>query len=325
VEAAQLLVNWGGQIQRYNGSTYAGFEYAAAWDVALNSDGSVLAGAAYFVGDNEIYMNGAPLRVSPASEFGPMNSALYVTQLQVSPNGRYVAFILESESDYNQFGVWVYDLWTNQSWQMFRNDVANGRRARRLFWAPNSTVVLIELSTPAGTHYTYLGVSESADVRNNQANAGYQLSPYQDAVWSLDSASIVVSGLAYDDPARGVSYGQFLGRIQLLQNGAMTFYNFSSAGISYTRAAADVGGGQIAFLGSNSPDGPYRLYVMTPPGVPVAVTREIPGRVVSWDWSPRRSALMVITNSSAGRKLWLVRPNGTVSDLGNAPISAQWQ
>lgn len=325
-EAGQIVVNYGGGLQRYVGGTFAGLEGATTFDLAFNADGSVLAGAAYYIGTNEIFVNGQPLRVSPASEFGPMDPQLYVTQMQVSPSGRYVAFILESETNFNQFGVWVYDFWTNESWQMYRNDLADNRRARRLFWSPNSTVVLVELSTPAGSHYTYLPVPTDSGQRNNQANSGYLLAPYQDASFSPDSTSIIVSGLAQSYAPHGVSYGQILGRIQLLDpNNPFVAYNFTAAGISYTRAGTDIGGGQIAFLGSNSTDGPYRLYIVAPPGAPRAVSGEIPGSVRSWEWNARRTALLVITNTANGRRLWIVRTNGAVSDAGNGPIEARWQ
>lgn len=318
---AIVITSADGVLIRLDGSRFPGFENATAFDY------NDFASAAYFGGTNEIFVNGQPLRISPANEFGAMSPDLRATQVAVSPSGRYVAFVLESDSNFNQFGVWVVDIGTNQSWQMYRNDLSQSRRATRILWAPNSTYILIQLSTPAGSHYTVLPIPEGTDQRNNQANAGYNLQPFEDAVVSLDNRTVIVSGLARPVAEYGIGEGWILGRINLLYPSGeyptpFTAYDFASAGISFTRAAADIGGAQIAFLGSTSSEGPYRLYVVTPPGVPVAVSGEIPGRVLSWDWSPGHSSLLVTTTSG---RLYLVRTNGSIADLGPAPRSARWR
>ncbi|MCP4249368.1 MAG: hypothetical protein GY778_20180, partial [bacterium] len=72
--------------------------------------------------DNQLYINGAQLTTSPASEFG-LPAHKQVTEIRWSPNGRYVAFILSGTLPNEfEYGVWVFDTATSTANQLMRND-----------------------------------------------------------------------------------------------------------------------------------------------------------------------------------------------------------
>jgi hypothetical protein len=296
--------------------------------------------AYYDATTNDIYLGGNRLATSPASEFGGMDPRLRLTEMKWSPTSRYVAFVLDSAENYEQFGVWVVDLGTGESWQVMRNDPSQGRRATDVTWSENGTVLLIEIAYPGGTYQTFLPIPGDSEARRNQANLGFRIHPYQDASWSLDQGyhSVIVSGMAWPSDEHQHGQGPQLGRINLFyEPGTNPFTSYNSylpaAGIGYTRAATEIpdplAGGTwvVAFLGAPAEGGPYRLYVMPRNGgTPVVRSnRDIPGQIVSWEWNEARTALLAVVQTAQGRRLWIVNTSGASYDAGPAPLEATWR
>lgn len=297
-----LYVNPGGEITSING----GSAQAVGQVFDVGPQGQM----AFFGNDNQLYAHGEKVKMSPASEFG-LALDMFVRQMDWSPDGRYLAVVFGSRAGaegVTSAGVWVMDFYNMQSWQVLRDawDVTS----TRVQWSPNSTVVLITANTPSGTMMTFLPL-------NYDANQEFRRHPYQDSTWALDSASVIVSGQHQQ--------GYFiLGRVNLDDEQTYTGYDFSGAGITVTRAAAEVSGGQICFLGGNDPAGPFVLYRMTPGNVPVAVSNAIPGPIVQWEWNRSRTALLVVT---ADRQLWILRTNGSIQNAtptNGIPSEIHW-
>jgi hypothetical protein len=67
---------------------------------------------------------------------------------------------------------------------------------------------------------------------------------------------------------------------------------------------------------------------MAPPETPRVVSGPVNGRVVSWQWNGARTALLALVDGPEGRRLWIVRTDGSTRDVtppGGAPRRAQWQ
>lgn len=293
--------------------------------VIRNSSGQELAtGRAFDVGpqgqlavqglDGQLYTSNGRLSVSPASEFGLRDGA-NVGYIDWSPAGGSIAFTFRYSDDGNvDNGVWVYHAYNNTSQQIYR-DVYD-RRAERVSFSPDSSVVLIRLITPDGsTANVFLPATWNA-------NDGVPVTHYYaDATWGLGGTSIIVSG-----PRTGGGES-VLGRVLLDNDQTFVPYNFSSAGITYTSAAIELNSGQIAFLGSSSATGPFQLYTMVVGGTPTAISGQIQGRILSWEWNTTRTALLLLMDNAGSRQLWVVGSNGTLQNVTpatGAPLSARW-
>ncbi len=293
--------------------------------VIRNSSGQELAtGRAFDVGpqgqlavqglDGQLYTSNGRLGVSPASEFGLRDGA-NVGYIDWSPAGGSIAFTFRYPDDGNvDNGVWVYHAYNNTSQQIYR-DVYD-RRAVRVTFSPDSSVVLIRLVTPDGsTANIFLPATWNA-------NDGVPVTHYYaDATWGLGGTSIIVSG-----PRTGGGES-VLGRVLLDNDQTFVPYNFSSAGITYTSAAIELNNGQIAFLGSTSATGPFQFYTMYVGGTPTAISGQIQGRILSWEWNTSRTALLLLMDNAGTRQLWVVGSNGTLQNVtppAGAPLSARW-
>lgn len=284
-----LLVNPEGQVTSVNG----GNVQAVGRTFDVGPQGQI----AVFGWDGQLYAHGNQVLLSPSSGFG-LAADMFVKQMDWSPNGQYLVVVFGSTAGtegVTSAGVWVMDFGAGQSWQILRDawDV-NSLKAE---WSPNSTAVVITIDTPSGITTTFLPA-------NYDVNNGFQRHPYQDSTWALDSASVIVSGRHHE--------GYYiLGRVNLDFDQTYASYDFSAAGVTVVRAAAEIGGGRIAFLGATDPAGPYSLYVMTPGGVPSQIVSGIPGGIRQWEWNRSRTALLVVTSD---RQLWIVRTNGTLQN-----------
>ena len=284
-----LYVNPAGEVTSINGGSIQAV--GQVFDVGPQGQ------MAFFGYDNQLYAHGQQVLLSPSSGFG-LAEDMYVRQMDWSPNGRYLAVVFGSRAGpegVTSAGVWIMDFSSMQSWQVLRDtwDVTS----TRVQWAPNSTAVLITANTPSGVMTTFLPL-------NYDANQEFRRHPYQDSTWAADSASVIVSG----QHQQGY---YILGRVNLDFDQTYVGYDVSGAGITVTRAAAELPGGQIGFLGATDPAGPFVLYRMTPGSVPTPVSGTIPGPIASWEWNRSRTALLVVT---ADRQLWIVRTNGSVQN-----------
>jgi hypothetical protein len=242
-------------------------------------------------GDQQLYINGGMLTISPASIYG-LPSHMRILDLEWTSDGRYLAFVLEGHpGQSDQTGVWVLDSWSNSSWQVLRND---DRHAARLDWSPNGTALLIHLSGPNGGGITFLP-------REHQANEGFREHGFSTATWAPDSASVMVAG------------GGNLGRVWLDAEQSYQAYDLSGAGLAFASAPLELLNGQVAFLGGEGPAGPHRLYLWASPPIPLSPA--LYGEVRAWEWNPGRSALLLTLNEGGGPKNWLLRTDGSLQAL----------
>lgn len=293
--------------------------------VIRNSSGQELAtGRAFDVGpqgqlavqglDGQLYTPNGKLGTSPASEFG-LREGANVGYIDWSPAGGSIAFTFRYPDDGNvDNGVWVYHTYNNTSQQIYR-DVWD-RRAERVSFSPDSSVVLVRVITPDGSTANFFLPATW------EANQGVPVTHYYaDATWGRGGTSIIVSG-----PRTGGGES-VLGRVLLDNDQTFVPYNFSSARVSYTAAGTELADGRLAFLGSNSATGAFRLYLMPINGVATAVSSDIPGRILSWEWNASRTALLLVMDNVGTRQLWVVNTNGTAQNatpITSAPSIARW-
>jgi hypothetical protein len=288
---------------------------------AVSSDGQVAAVG----GDRWLYVNGAPLTISPASIYGVPDN-LSFGDLVWSPDGQRLAFRVDAANPDEQnaidSGIWIYEPATNRSWQIFRSTYAGQvaqldqqRRAVTVRWAPNGLALVVAVDTPLGRANVFMPVDHNA---NETINA----IPYADATWAANSTSLIVSGIRWNSMT-------VIGRVALDANWTYTEYLNQAASGLVMQSAIELYDGRIAFLGGPTPDS-FALYVAQPvPGAqPVRVSAPVSGQIVAAEWNAGRTALLVTAQTGTGYRLWIVRIDGTAQDatpLGGAPTSAHWR
>lgn len=295
-------------IAYYDGVQYVGLDgsttVAFAYDMA--TDGQR---AEYFTANNQLYINGNPLMLNPSGQNG-LRPLRRIKEIQWSPSGRYVAFVITSTGDDPEgysgeqydYGVWVYDTLLARTFKIAHED---NRKVSHISWSPNSMVMLILfVDISNGRHtLTFLPIEPAPW----NPDFGYNEHPYSMGTWALDSASVVVSGQRTD----GLPV---FGRVYL--DATQTFVPFTVGSLAYVSAAIEISGGQIAFLGSSTSVGPYSLYIMWPNGAPqLRATTTITGVIEDAMWNDARTALIVITNDTLRRRAWLVELGGAVREL----------
>jgi hypothetical protein len=274
------------------------------------------AGGGAFFYSNGLNINGTYLTTSPSSDVGWPGDK-QITELEWSPNGRYLAFVIRGfDSAEVDYGVWVYDAQFGVAHQIMRNDF-DYRVARHVSWSPNSTVVLITLDHPNGPSHTFLPAEHDVHV-------AYDQEEFSDATWSLNSGSIVVSGMHHDGSRR-------LGYVLLDANHTyVPILNLPTPEIGFARAATEGNNGQILFLGGPSQTGPFQLYQIYPGGAPQVLRGDvsISGNIVSWEWNDSRTSLLVVINTGNGRQAWQVDANGQMGNItppGGITGEVRWQ
>jgi hypothetical protein len=142
--------------------------------------------------------------------------------------------------------------------------------------------------------------------------------PFANATWAPDSTSLIVSG-AHENGLTVV------GRIALDEQWTYTEYlNQAITGL-IMQAAIQLHDGRIAFLGGPAADS-FALYITfaTPGAQPVRVSPPITGQIITAEWNPERTAVLVTVH---GGQLWLVRTDGAVQNItpANGSDAAHWR
>jgi hypothetical protein len=319
-EQSYIVVSYAGQIVPLlpvPGGIGLGSPLAAGDVFAVSGSGAVAAVG----GDRWLYVNNAPMIVSPASRFGVPDN-LSFGSVAWSPDGQRIAIRVDAANPNEQnaidSGVWVYEPATNQSWQVFRNTYqaeqsSDQRRAVSVEWAPNSLALVVRVDTP-------LGPANVPMTYDHRANDPLNAIPYANATWTQDSTALIVSGPAWDGSS-------VVARIAMDAFWTSTEYlNQSSTGL-IMQYAAPLADGRIAFLGGITGDS-FALYVVQPGGVPVQMSGLITGQIVSAEWNAGRSAVLVTVQTATGYRLWVVRTDGTAADTtptAGGVGSAHWR
>ena len=324
-EINQIVVSYAGQIAPLV-ALPAGVGAAAPLaqgDVFAVSRGGQVAAVAP---DHQLYVDGAPLLVSPASQFG-LPTALQISDLAWSPDGAHLALRVDTSDPQHvsaiDSGVWIYEPASNRSWQVFRNTYAGQveqlhqqRQAREMTWAPNGLALAIAVETPLGRATVPVPLE-------HDANAWVEALPYASATWTADSRALIVSGDTWDGH-------NVVGRVEL--DAAWTYTEYTRQALSGIRAhsAALLADGRLALLGSAAP-GSLALYVMpaVPGGQPIQMTRTVSGQVLRAEWNVSRSAVLVTIRDAGGAtSVWLLRADGAVQPiaLSEGTVSAaRWR
>ena len=323
-EVSSIVVSYAGQIVPLlplPGQIGTGAPLAQGNIFASGSGGEI----ASVGSDRWLYVNGQPVTVSPASQYG-LHENLSFNALEWSQNGRFLAMRVDAADPYAfngiDSGVWIYEPATGRSWQVLRNtyegqmaQLGDQRRAISIQWAPNSTALVVQVETPLGRANVFMPV-------DHDVNQFINAIPYADAVWSSDSASLIVSGNKW-------GAGTVIGHVALDTNWTYTEYaNQYSTGL-IMQAATQLYNGQLAFFGGPTQDS-FGLYIMQPiPGAqPTSISGAIYGQIESVEWNPERTSALITVQRGGNHQLWVVRIDGTMQDItptGGQPNAAHWR
>lgn len=289
-------------------------------DIFAISSGGQVAAVGY---DHTLYVNGQPMLISPASQFG-LHENLSYGDLVWSPDGHRLAVRVDATDPaaFNGIdsGIWIYDPGTNQSWQAFRSTYQGAqlheqRRAITTQWAPNSSGLIVTVETPLGHGNVLMPVV-------HDANHFIDALPYANASWAPDSASVIVSGMKWGEMT-------VVGRVALDANWTYTEHlNQQTTGL-VMQYAVELYDGRIAFLGGPTPDS-FALYIAQPmPGAqPIALSQMISGSIIAAEWKADRTAVLVTVQTGGANRLWIVRTDGSAQDItpaAGAAASAHWR
>jgi hypothetical protein len=275
------------------------------------------------------------LTAAPFSEFAPesadANNAR-VVQVAWSPNGRALAFRVDSENDAapnnsSNDGVWLYvpgDVGTSAtapSYQLLRNcppqagcDLVqreNGPfqwRSLDMAWSPQGGALLVMLDLPEEGRRAFAVVPEVQD-----ANVLPPIVRYDYASWSSDGRSLIVSG-------RGPDGRVTLGRVNPDGGGAEVLLDGTQAGLWLQDAVERPDGSLVALGSPGGPDTPLALVRGDGTAITGPIGDSAPRRVA---WSPDRGAVLIITGADpAAPRYFVASVDGTVQEITQAVAGA---
>ncbi len=253
------------------------------------------------------------LDTTPFSSFEPQTSEdnqTRVIQVGWSPNGDFLAYLIDGEQD-DRDGVWLFD--GSASRQIFRECPPGtgactvdreGEPTRynslRFEWNSSSTRLLIELDLPDEGRRALTLVTPDSDPA--QKTPTYR---YDYGSWSWDGGRILASGSG-DDGHVGLRW------IDPLSGSAQLIFDSGARGLWLQNAVERVDG-QIVALGSvNGKDSPQRLYDGSGQALTAPIGDAPPSRV---DWSPDRSAALVVVADPQGLRYYVAEINGAVREI----------
>lgn len=318
--------------------------YALSTSGGLRGDALALPGGAFTFAQNPVNPNqyarvaqngslfvvngaadpGARLNSSPFSDFepgSPETNNARVTLVRWSPDGRYVAFLIDTLSDEStdnnlqNDGIYFFEPGLTAphplfrscppelSCQLVRHDA--GPYEFRPFdfeWNSSSTALLIRLHLEENASAFAL---VPALTSTNPAELP-RIYRYEYAVWSLDGSRVLASG-AGEDGMIGLRWID-------LNTGAVTpIYNASASG-GWIGYAAETPAGIIA-LGSPSGAGaPLQLINISVSSTPIsAPIGTVPPERIAW--SPDRTAVLIVTNENGARRYFVARISGAVEEI----------
>lgn len=264
--------------------------------------------------------NGARrLDTSPFSRFEPgtaEENQYFVTDVAWSPNGGYVAYIVNGQRHPNptaEDGVHIYSTSSGTSFTLLRDapgtwhpgyQLGGSRqflhRTDKITWSPSGDVVLARVritddwAQPSQGALFVLRLDQDP----NQVPGALR---YDYGAWANDGSRLVVSGRRPDGTV-------IIGTVNRDGSGEEVILNASALGLWVQDAVQRPNGTFVALGREGGPGGALRLYDQNGSPLTGFIGGAAPERV---DWSPDRSAVLVI----AGGRVYVANVNGTVQDI----------
>jgi hypothetical protein len=291
-----------------------------AWRFSLNPQTGLYAR----VDDTgRLYLNagpnfgGSPLTTSPFTPFGGTleeNNAP-VGQIAWSPDGRYLAFLVDTELDSGSSndsnpddGLWYYDPAAGSAFALIFDCrpeavcLANidgepqRLRSQSFQWNLASNALLVRLTLPEE------GGRAAFTVTTVPGNAGQRtrVHRYDSAAWSIDNQTVIASGTS---PSGQV--GVF--RVNPADGAATTLFDAGARGL-WVQDAVEALDGRIFMLCTGAGRG-APLALCDGRGVPLTgpIGTSAPIRV---EWSPNRQAVLVVTQDGDRERYFVARISG---------------
>jgi len=245
---------------------------------------------------------------------------MQVVEVKWSPNGSYVAFRVQDNDasrTVTNSGIWVYapgseGTLETPSWHVFRNSPPGAPQqdqAIGMAWSPDSQFLLIRLlNGPELTSNVVVPVTRNVNTPGMDQNAELWRVPYQDATWRLGVNELIVSG--QESEGRYVIRRWILGQEQP----AETYLRSEDVRLVSMRAAAELPGGRIAFLGGFTSD-TYALQIMPlQGGIPEPGLVRVQGALFDAQWTDNRDALLLAMQLGGQWKLVRLGINGEYNE-----------
>ncbi|HRE49734.1 MAG TPA: hypothetical protein PLD47_18570 [Aggregatilineales bacterium] len=255
-----------------------------------------------------------------------------------SPDGNWLAYIVQTpDAAGGQFnsqhtiddGVWVLDIYNAAAKprHVLRNFYVPGsneypyRIARSLSWASDSDAILVEITAQGGVPGQILtGKGRQA---NERAPGLFQIRLYAGGWWLTREAWLATTS----DPTQPVQ----LGLVSRDTGALIALLNGGQYGI-WMQNPILLGDGRYAFLGKPSPSGRLegaavglQLYVYRVGSAPQPVSDALPGEVLSAEWNPGRTAILVNLRGYDGvLRVAILRVNGQITYLEATTPGASW-
>ncbi|MCA9908875.1 MAG: SH3 domain-containing protein [Anaerolineae bacterium] len=284
---------------------------------------------------------GARVASSPFSEPEPVSAETNnarVTQIAYSPDGRYLAFLIDTDSDdsndndSSNDGVWILPL-ASVSGQpaggaaillrdcppeagcmiVDRPDSPYRYRSQTMMWSVSGDALIITLELPDESRQGVAIVYP--DVPNTTERP--PILRYDYATWANDGQRLVVSGRGPD--------GRIVVGMVNRQGGEPQLRDVLLMGIGWAEFAVQRPNGQVVFLGGPGNDSPLRIYN----GDGIALTAPIgnapPVKAV---WSPDRSAVMVMTEENGRTEYYVALVDSgqvqRITDQAGGAMALAW-
>jgi hypothetical protein len=267
---------------------------------------------------------------SPFSVFEPESAQTNnanVTQITWSPNGQYLAYLIDTDSDdfrdndLGNDGVWYMEpariTETDPTYALLhdcppepscllveRRDEPYRYRSLSFEWNNQSNGILIRVQLPDEGREAFVLVGPSSNP--DYARVRPPVYRYDYASWSQDGNSIIVSGRSADGQTVAV------GRIDRSGN-LIEFIPAANIGLAWTQDAVEGQNGQIVMLGSPAGAGsPLALYNASGTALTAPIGSAAPERV---DWSPDHSAVLLAVREGDALRYYVAQVNGEVREI----------